>query len=219
MKYSYRRSKINSKIEKNMKKIRKFEWKHRNIILLFASFILAYFILKHKPILSFINNLNYLGYLAALILGMLFSYALTTPPAIVALYNLGQQFNPFLIAFIGAFGSVISDYLIFRFVRDKLMNEINLLSEEIDGLTKKISPNGISTQEIRIKIWKKVSHSNIWKNLIPIIAGLIIASPLPDELGVAIFGAAKYEPKKFIIFSYFMNFFGILAITLLSRIL
>jgi len=195
-KYSYNRSKVNRKLEKTVGEIKKFEWKYHNLILLIISIIIAYYILKFKPISSFIDDLSYFGYVASLILGMLFAYALTAVPATAALYNLGQSLNPLIIAFIGAFGSVIADYLIFRFVRDKLMNEIKLLSEEINQLTKPVS-NLVFPEKVRVIIWKKISRSRIWKTLVPIFAGFIIASPLPDELGVAIFGAVKYEPRRF----------------------
>lgn len=193
----------------------KYKYKYKNLVFLFISVIIASFILKFRPLTPLISDLNYLGYLAAFILGMLFTYTLTVAPATTALYNLGGILNPFLVASIGAVGSVISDYLIFRFVRDKLMDEIKELSEEINKFTKPVS-NLIIPENTRIVIWHGIAHSRIWKTLIPIIAGLIIASPLPDELGVAIFGAAKYEPKKFIIYSYLLNFIGILVITSLS---
>jgi uncharacterized membrane protein YdjX (TVP38/TMEM64 family) len=217
-KYSYQRSKVNHQFSKLVKVLRKFEWKHRNLILLFISIVVAYFILTFKPIISLIHGLSYFGYAASFVLGMFFTYALTAIPATAALYNLGENFNPFLIAFIGAFGSVIVDYLIFRFVRDRLMDEIKLLSKEVNDLTEPVS-NLVSTKRIRVIIWKKIAHSRIWKLLIPVIAGLIIASPLPDEIGVAILGAAKYEPKRFIIISYCLNFVGILAVTSVANIL
>ena len=217
-KYSYNRSKVNRKLETTFGEIKKFQWKHHNLILLFISIVAAYFILTFKPIISLIHGLSYFGYAASFVLGMLFTYALTAIPATAALYNLGENFNPFLIAFIGAFGSVISDYLIFRFVRDRLMVEIKLLSKEINNLTEPLS-NLVSTKRMRIIIWKKISSSRIWKTLVPVIAGFIIASPLPDEIGVAIFGAAKYEPKKFIIISYCLNFVGILVVTSVAKIL
>jgi hypothetical protein len=209
---------MNRKLERTVGKIRKFEWKYHNLILLMVSVIVAYFILRFKPVSSLIQNLSYLGYVAAFIFGMLFTYALTVAPATAVLYDLGHQLNPFLIASIGAFGSVLSDYLIFRFVRDKLMDEIKLLSEEISQLTQPIS-SLVFSEKIRIIIWKRISRSKIWKIIIPIVAGFIIASPLPDELGAAMFGAIKYEPKKFLIFSYFLNFLGILAVTSLAKIL
>jgi uncharacterized membrane protein YdjX (TVP38/TMEM64 family) len=215
MKYSYHRSKRNHKMLKIIKVLRKFEWKHHNLILFCLSLFFAYYILKYKPIVTFIQNLSYLGYLAAFILGTFFSYALTSVPASAALFNLGNQLNPFLIAFIGAFGSVMSDYIIFRFVRDRLLDEIKLLSEEINGFTRPLTDR-ILPKDLLVMIWKSVSRSKVWKALIPVIAGLIIASPLPDEIGVALFGASKFEPKKFVFISYFLNFLGILIITSLG---
>jgi len=217
-KYSYNRSKINRKITKTVNKIQKFHWKYRNLILLLISFVVAYFILSYKPISSFVQGFAHLGYLAAFILGMLFTYALTAVPATAALYNLGGTINPFLIALIGALGSVLSDYLIFRFVKDRLMDEIKLFVEEVNNLSKPIS-DLVFPERMRVLAWKKISKSRIWKYLIPVMAGFIIASPLPDELGVAIFGATKYEPKKFLIFSYCANFIGIFAIASLAVIL
>ncbi len=148
---------------------------------------------------------------------MFFSYGFTAAPATAALFNLGQTFNPFLIAFIGATGTVISDYLIFRFVRDRLLSEIKLLSREIRTLTKPVSYL-FFWEELRIRLWHAVSRSKIWSMLIPVFAGFIIASPLPDELGVALFGAIKFSPKKFLVIAYVMNFIGILIVASSARI-
>src|SRR4030042_2885569 len=115
-KYSYERSKIKGKVGKVTSKIGRLHWKYQNLIFLIISIIIAYYVLKFEPIVSIIHNLGFLGYYAAFILGMLFTYALTAVPATAALYSLGQSLNPFLIALIGALGSVIADYFIFRFV-------------------------------------------------------------------------------------------------------
>ena len=203
--------------EKTPKKVEKFQWKYRNIILLAISFVLAYHVLKNVHIVSFIESLGTFGYPASFIAGLFFTYGLTTVPATAAIYNLGQNLNPFLIAFIGAFGSVISDYLIFKFVRDKLSHEIIALSKAINRLRKPIS-SLILEEGLLVGSWRKISRSKILQTLLPIIAGFIIASPLPDELGVALFGAIKFNPKKFIFIAYLFNFVGILAIGLSSRI-
>jgi len=212
MNYSYHKSRTNWKIRKIIKALRGFHWKYHNLILFVISLLFAYYILKYKPIVSLIQSLSNLGYISAFILGMLFTYALTSVPAAATLYNLGELLNPLIIAFIGAFGSVISDYLIFRFIQDRLLDEIKLLSEEIGKTTKPVTDLFLP-KNLLIILWKSISRSRIWKILIPITAGFIIASPLPDEFGVALFGAAKYEPKKFIICSYFLNFVGILVIS------
>ena len=86
-KYSYNRSKVNRKLETTFGEIKKFQWKHHNLILLFISIVAAYFILTFKPIISLIHGLSYFGYAASFVLGMFFTYALTAIPATAALYN------------------------------------------------------------------------------------------------------------------------------------
>lgn len=210
--------KTNKELEKTIYEIEELEWKHRNLILLAISIAIAYYILKSGYLQPFVSGLGNLGYVGSFFTGLFFAYGLTTAPAAVTLFILSENLNPFLIAFTAAFGAVLSDYLIFKFVRDSLVDEIKLLSKEIDNLTKPIE-DLLPYQQKRILIWKKVSRSKIWKNLIPVIAGFILASPLPDELGVAIFGAVKYDVKKFIVLSYCLHFIGILAITYLVKIL
>jgi uncharacterized membrane protein YdjX (TVP38/TMEM64 family) len=128
------------------------------------------------------------------------------------IYTLGSIFNPFILAFIGAFGSLLSDYLIFRFVKHKLMDEIKLLHEEIKRFLKPATePFTPKNLKFKLYLWRKAIESK-YKWIIPVIAGFIIASPLPDEIGVALLGAAKYETERFVIISYLLNFGGIFFI-------
>lgn len=217
VKYSYRHSQINKKAEKIIKKVEKFEWKHRNLILLAISVIFAYYVLKSEHIFQFLSRLESLGYIGSLIIGAFLPYGLTVAPATATIYLLSKNLNPALLAFFGAFGAAISDYMIFRFVRDRLMREIKLLSEEIDKLTKPVS-SLVFTDEIRVILWRKISRSKIWKTLIPMLAGFIIASPLPDELGAALFGAVKFDQKKFLTYVYSLHFLGILTIALIGAV-
>lgn len=209
---------VNKELEKTIIKIEKFEWKHHNLILLIFSLVIAYYIFKSEYFYIFVSRLGDLGYIGSFIAGVFFAHGLTTVPAAVALYVMAKILNPFFIALIAASGTVLSDYLIFRFVRDKLTDEIRLLTEEIGQLTQPIS-SLVFHKKIKFIIWKKMAHSRIWKTIIPVIAGFIIASPLPDELGVALFGAVKFELKKFIVCAYCLHFIGILTITYLSKVL
>ena len=52
-----------------------------------------------------------------------------------------------------------------------------------------------------------------------VIAAIIIASPLPDEIGAAIFGALKVKTKYFLVISYTLNFLGILTVAWLGSVL
>ncbi len=204
--------------ENTIQKMGKYNWKYRNLILLALSFAAAYYILKSGTIASSIQNLGNFGYPASFAAGMLFSYGLTTAPATVALFNLGKTLNPFLIAAIGACGTVISDYVIYRIVKDNLLDEIFLLSREIKNLTKPVS-HLFFWEDLRVRIWKGILHSKIWNTIIPIIAGLIIASPLPDEFGAALFGAIRFEPRKFLVAAYVFNFIGIFIVAYSAKVI
>jgi hypothetical protein len=55
------------------------------------------------------------------------------------------------------------------------------------------------------------------KYLIPIVAGFIIASPLPDEIGISMLAISKsVSTKKFAVISYLLNTGGIIAILLIG---
>ncbi len=204
LKYDYKKSTLNTKFNKTVKKVQKFEWKYRNLILLAASITLSYFILRAKFVTAVISGLGTIGYLGSFIGGLFFSYGITTPPAVVALFLLSEKLNPFIVAATGAAGALISDYIIFRFVRDRLLEELKTASEEL---------------KLRIPhLQLRVKRSKLFKWIIPTVAGLIIASPLPDELAAALFAVVKYDPKKFALFSYISNFFGILAIAYAAKI-
>lgn len=204
--------------ENTIKTIRRYQWKYRNLIFLGISIFLAYYMFKSAAVVSFIQQLGDLGYPAAFLAGVFFSYAFTTAPATVAVFNLGNTLNPFLVALIGAAGTVLSDYLIFRLVRNRLMREIKSLSREVTTLTKPVAALFI-WEELRVRLWKGIRKSRLWNMIIPLTAGFIIASPLPDEIGVALFGAIKFEPKKFLIVAYVLNFIGIFVVAYSARLL
>jgi len=215
-KYSYKKSKLNSQISNHLKKLKK--WKYKNLFLFLLSILIAYLMLKNESSFLFLKQLHYLGYLSAFLAGLMFTSSLTVAPATALIYTLGSMFNPFLIAVIGAFGSVFGDYVIYKVVRDKLIDEIKLLYEEVkiflEPVTKPIIPKDL---RLELWLWKRVAYSKLrW--FVPIIAGFIIASPLPDEIGVALLGATKFEIKRFFILSYLLNFFGILVIGMVGSL-
>jgi hypothetical protein len=213
-KYSYAWSKLNTQVSNHVRRLKR--WKYKNLFLLFLSIFVAYFILKNEGILSPLKDLHSLGYFSAFVAGLLFTSSLTTAPATALIYKLGSIFNPIVLASIGAFGSLLSDYLIFRFVKHKLLDEIKLLHEEVNEFlrpaTKPFMPKDL---KLKLYLWQKAFESR-FKWLIPVVAGFIIASPLPDEIGVALLGAAKYEAKRFVFISYCLNFAGIFLIAVIG---
>ncbi|KKR47070.1 MAG: hypothetical protein UT80_C0011G0001, partial [Parcubacteria group bacterium GW2011_GWC1_40_13] len=62
-----------------------------------------------------------------------------------------------------------------------------------------------------------IFRPKLFKWLIPFIGALIIASPLPDEAGLAMMGLSKMKTSVFIPISFALNFLGILAIGLFAK--
>lgn len=185
-------------IKEDIIKTEKLFWNYKNLILLILSIVLAYFMLKSELIKAFILSLGELEYLGAFISGSFFSYGLTTAPAISILYIISRNLHPVDVAAFGAIGAFLSDFLIFRIVKYNLSGEIKRLAEKV-----KFHPH------------INKGYMRILKKLSPLIAGIIFASPLPDELAASILGSIKASDKEFIILSLVSNFIGILVISLL----
>jgi hypothetical protein len=48
--------------------------------------------------------------------------------------------------------------------------------------------------------------------MLPVIGAIIIASPLPDEVGISLMGLSKISTPKFIFISYILNSIGLFLI-------
>ena len=57
----------------------------------------------------------------------------------------------------------------------------------------------------------------IFRWLIAFLGALIIASPLPDELGLTMMGFSKIKTSLFIPISFLLNSLGILIIGLIAK--
>lgn len=139
--------------------------------------------------------------LGSFIAGMFFTSIFTTAPAIVALGIIAQGApNIFAVALPGAFGALLGDLIIFRFLRD--------------GLNKDIIDLIKLQRSTRIKALFKLKF---FRWMMSGLGALVIASPLPDELGLMMMGLSKLNMRLFIPISLIFNFLGILAIGLVAR--
>ncbi len=180
--------------------IGKTELKLLHIAILIVSIFAAGYFLASPDFHKVIEGLNSMGYLGAFIAGLFFSSMFTTVPATVSLFILGNSLNPLIIAPIAAVGAMLADFLIFSIIKYKLAHHYGIFD--------------------RLLLWfrerrtvKYIKKHKVLKYSIPAIGAFIIASPLPDELGIAILGASKYNTKHFFIVAFLMNMLGILTIT------
>ncbi|MBI2430502.1 MAG: hypothetical protein HYV39_00575 [Candidatus Levybacteria bacterium] len=177
-----------------MEKIRSF--KYKNISLFFFSLLFALLLSKYEPFHLFLLNLGNLSYIGAFIAGILFVSTFTVATAAVVLLVLAEQLSAIEIGILAGLGAVLGDFTIFRFIKDNLMQEITLIYDRIDG-------NHHFT---------KVLHSKYFSWTLPVIGAVIIASPLPDEVGVSLMGIAKMKTYKFLLLSFILNATGIFLV-------
>ena len=135
------------------------------------------------------------------IAGIFFTSAFTTPPAIVVLGEIARAQSLLETALVGALGAVIGDLIIFRFLRDRLGEHLKML----------LSHSGAFK---RTRVLLKL---RLFRWLTFLAGGLIIASPLPDELGISLLGFGKMKTSLFIPLSFVFNFLGIVLIGLAAR--
>ncbi|MBI2065336.1 MAG: hypothetical protein HYT62_04800 [Candidatus Yanofskybacteria bacterium] len=134
--------------------------------------------------------------------GLFFTSIFTTAPAIVFLGEISQVESILIVALIGAIGAVLGDMIIFYLFRSHVSVDLNELIAQI-----KIRP-------FKAALDNKGLH---WLEIF--IGALIIASPLPDELGIAMIGISKLNTRVFIPISFVFNFAGIFIIGSASRLI
>jgi hypothetical protein len=140
------------------------------------------------------------GHVGSFVSGMFFTSAFTTAPAIAALGEISFQNGIIETALWAALGAVIGDMIIFRFVRDRMADHLL-----------EILPHKRGSRRLA-----RILKFRFFRYLTFLIGGLIIASPLPDELGISLLGLSKMRSMYFVPLSFAFNFLGICTIGLVA---
>lgn len=149
---------------------------------------------------SFITSTQEMRFIGSFVAGILFVSVFTAAPATVALGEIAQSNSAITVAIIGGLGALAGDLIIFRFVRDRV-------SEDFSYLVK------ISKSERLVSVF----NLRLFRWMVPFVGALIVASPLPDEIGVAMMGLSKIKTSVFIPLSFLLNAIGILVIGLIAQ--
>lgn len=140
--------------------------------------------------------------IASFVVGAFFTSILTTTPAIVAIAEFSAHIPPLHIALVGGIGAVCGDLLIFRFVRSPLATYIV----------------ASASNKTMVRIGRIIAKSPFWW-IVPVMGAAIIASPLPDELGLIMMGLSSIRLWAFLPISYAMNTLGIYLIAVAAQAL
>lgn len=169
----------------------------KDLFVIAFSIVIAITLLKTGAVLILINSLNGFVWVASFFAGIFYTSIFTAAPASIAIIEMAQRTSPVLIAFTGAFGSLIWDYFIFKFIKENVSGHLITLSKKIRSET--------------------IMSSKIFTFFLSFIGAFCIATPLPDEIGLALMGISKMRTAYFIPISYSLNFIGILVLALIGR--
>ena len=167
----------------------------RDLFFVGVSIFVSVWIVRLGVLQNVVSVMSEARLLASFVTGFFFTSAFTIAPAAIVFIGLGTHTPHLLLAFWGACGALVGDLTIFFFVRDRFTEDI------LDVL--------------KITKSKKLTHffkKGFFRWLSPLIGAIIIASPLPDEIGITMMGLSKTRLALLIPISFVMNFIGILLV-------
>ncbi len=188
--------KIHKKLKRHPKAVHKarklFGFKYPKIFLFICSIIIAYYIFSKPTVSNWMIQLNNLSYIGIFIGGLLLAFGFTAPFGVGILLTSRPE-NIFLAVLIAGLGAMISDMIIFKMIKFSFMNEFKELKKTKTAYAIK-------------KITRKNKHILIKHYLLYIFAGIMIATPLPDEIGVSMLaGLTTIKPKKLATISFLLH--------------
>ncbi len=187
----------------------KLSLKHKNLITLSLGLLIGIFLYHYKPFHDFLTNLGEFGYVSAFIAGILYDSTVTVATAVSMLLILGENLTKWQVALIAGFGAVIGDFIVFKFVKNNVMEEMEPIFETVeDGIGRK-----------RIRALKHILNTKYFHWTLPVIAAILIGSPFPNELAWGLMGATKIKNYQVILLSFVVNFTGITLLLSASTIL
>jgi hypothetical protein len=130
---------------------------------------------------------------------MLFVSLFTVAPAGVVLFNLANTLDPVLLTLVAATGSLIGDYLIIKYLRDHVFEELKPIFIKINRTS-----------------FFHIFHTPFFSWAVPLLGAAIIASPLPDEAGIGLMGISHLKTWQFLIIAFILDLVGIFLIISLA---
>jgi len=181
------------KHSKLSRKWRKFGFRHTaSAFVLLVLFIIAF---DSAIVQASLNEIHKIGYAGLIIGGAMFTSLFTTAPGIAILLSFTDIYSPLTIALIGAGGAVIGDLIILRVFEEKI-------GYELSPLIKKFHMRGFL---------KKIKRKKERERTV-LLGMIVIASPLPDEIGIGLLGIAHLPLISLLTITYLLNAAGLLLL-------
>ena len=174
---------------------KRFAFKHTvGAIIAISAFVL---LLDTAIVQTLLNDITALGYLGILLTGVLFVSFFTAAPAVVLLLAFADTYNPFVVAAIAGCGAMLGDYIILRFAEDRIAHELKPVAKRLKLIS-----------------FINLLHRKKFKPVTATVGAIIIASPFPDEAGVALLGLSRITTFQLLVVTLVLNSAGIFALVL-----
>jgi len=182
--------------------MRLFNFKYPKIICLILAIVFAYVIFRNPAVSDFVSHLGNLSYFGVFLAGILFAFGFTAPFAAGFFITLNPA-NILLAGTVGGIGALIADVIIFKFIKYSFISEFSRLKKTY--VMKKTGELIERSIGVRLKLY-----------LMYALAGIMIASPLPDEAGVIMLaGLTKIKIGTMMKISFALNTAGIIVLLVL----
>jgi len=181
---------------------RLFKFKYHKLLALVVCVVFAYFIFSNPSVQGAIGDLGEFSYLGIFIAGFFLALGFTAPFS-VGFFVMVNPANFPLAVIMGALGALSADMLLFKIIKFSFMDEFKRLEK-----TKPI-------KEI-ILLAEKDFSVKVRHYLLYILAGIIIASPLPDEIETLMLaGLTTIKPRVFALMCFLTHIIGITLMLLI----
>jgi len=172
-----------------------------DLAIIILSVFVAINLAESGSIERFLAQTEGIIFLGSFLAGLFFTSIFTVAPAMVAIVEIAKTGLPLWeLAIFGGLGAMLGDLVIFRFVRDRISEDISLLIKERRGR------------------WNKIFRLKSFRWIAAFLGAVVVASPLPDEAGLMLMGFAKMKTRNFLPLSFILNSVGILVIGILSKL-
>lgn len=171
----------------------------RDAGIVLASVVFAVWVVRSGVVDRLLSSVSGLDIIGSFIAGFFFTSFFTVAPATVVLAQIATSHSIILVALVGGAGALLGDFVIFYFIRDYIAEDLMR-----------------ATGRLRVA---HLFHLRFFRWLVMALGVLIIASPLPDELGLSLLGISKTKTSLFVCFSFFANAAGIAFIGVVARAL
>lgn len=171
---------------------------------LIASIMFAILLFVSGTMDVIVEQLNGFGYLGAFLAGL--AYASTFTASIAALFfvALGSHLHPITVIVLGGIGAMLGDLFFYWLIKNGIGKEVAAI------LLHLIPGKGLRRLE-------RFTKRRVFLWTVPFLASFFIASPLPDELGIALFGLINFRIKYLSFVSFLLNTAGIAGLVFIGN--